>query len=133
GIEAVRGVEEVVGGLRRAADAGNLCDPVRLDREFEAGLDDGGRDRVVAAAGTQRRNLAFVVAVRVAERVLRQRRMMELRFDDVGHGSCMILISWNRPADRRTSWSRRSNELLPKSPRCRKRRKRRSDANCWRI
>ena len=40
---------------------------------------------VVAAAGAQRRDLALVVAVGVAERVLRQFGMMEFRFDDVGH------------------------------------------------
>ena len=72
GVEAVRGVEEIVGGLGRAADAGNLRHPVRLDRELEAGLDDRGGDGVVAAAGAQRRDLALVVAVGVAERVLRQ-------------------------------------------------------------
>src|SRR5437763_14141973 len=86
GVEAVRGVEEIVRRLRRAADAGNLRRPVRLDRELEAGLDDGGGDRVVAAAGAQGRDLALVVAVRVAERVLRQRRVVELGLGDVGHG-----------------------------------------------
>ncbi len=85
-VEAVRGVEEVIGGLRRAADAGDFRHPVRLDRELEAGLDDRSGDRVVTAAGAQRRDLALVVAVGIAERVLRQRRMVEFRLGDVGHG-----------------------------------------------
>ena len=41
-VEAVRRAEEVVRRLRRAADAGELGDAVRLDVELEAGLDDGG-------------------------------------------------------------------------------------------
>ena len=85
-IEAVRHCRGNSRRLRRAADAGNLRHPVRLDRQLEAGLDDGGGDRVVAAAGAQRRDLALVIAVGVAERVLRQRRMMEFRFGEVGHG-----------------------------------------------
>ena len=40
---------------------------------------------VVAAAGAQRRDLALVVAVGIAELVLRQIGMMEFRLDDVGH------------------------------------------------
>ena len=67
-IEAVRIAEEIGRRLRRAADAGNLGHAVRLDRQLEAGLDDRGGDRVVAAAGAQRRHRAFVVAVGVAER-----------------------------------------------------------------
>ena len=43
------------------------------------------RDRVVAAAGAQRRDRAFVVAAREAELVLRQLRVVELRLGDVGH------------------------------------------------
>ena len=41
-VEAVRGAQEVVRRLRRAADAGHLGDAVRLDIQLEAGLDDGG-------------------------------------------------------------------------------------------
>ncbi len=84
-IEAVRLAEEIGRRLRRAADARQLGDAVRLDRELEAGLDDRGRDRVVAAAGAQRRDRALVVAVGVAERILRQRGVVEFRLDDVGH------------------------------------------------
>ena len=84
-VEAVRLAEEIVRRLRRAADAGNLRHPVRLDRELEARLDDRGGDRVVPAAGAQRRNLPLVVAMGEAERVFRQRGVMEFRFGDVGH------------------------------------------------
>ena len=85
-IKAVRIAEEVGRRLRRAADAGNLGDAMRLDRQFETGLDDGGGDRVMAAPGAQRRHRALVVAVGVAEVVLRQRRMVEFRFGEVSHG-----------------------------------------------
>ena len=40
---------------------------------------------VVAAAGAQRRDLALVIAVGVAEIVLRQARMLEFRLGDIGH------------------------------------------------
>src|SRR5690606_12708184 len=62
GVEPVRLAEEVVGRLGAAADAGKLGQPVRLDVELPAGLDDRGRDRVVPAAGAQRADLPFVVA-----------------------------------------------------------------------
>src|ERR1700722_15010228 len=84
-IEAVRGVEEIIRRLRRAADPGDFGDAMRLDRELEARLDDGSRDRVMAAAGAQCRNLALVIAARIAERVLGQIRMMELRLGEIGH------------------------------------------------
>ena len=40
---------------------------------------------VVAAAGAERRDLAFVVAVGEAEVVLRQAGMMEFRLGNIGH------------------------------------------------
>src|SRR5262249_12108805 len=83
--EAVGIAEEIGRRLRRAADAGELGHPVRLDVELEAGLDDRARDRVVAAPGAQRRYRALVVAVGIAERVLRQRRVVEFGLGDVGH------------------------------------------------
>src|SRR5262249_9784627 len=86
GIKAMRTAEEIGRRLRRAADAGELGHPVRLDIELETSLDDRPRDRVVAAAGAQRRYRALVVAVGVAERVLRQRGVMEFGLGDVGHG-----------------------------------------------
>ena len=39
----------------------------------------------MAAAGAQRRDLALVIAVGVAEIVLRQARMLEFRLGDIGH------------------------------------------------
>ena len=87
GVEAVRIAEEISRRLRRAADAGQLGHPVRRDRELEAGFDDRSGDRVMAAAGAQRRYGALIIAVGEAELVLRQIGMMEFRLDDVGHGS----------------------------------------------
>ncbi len=47
---------------------------------------------VVAAAGAQRRDLALVVAVGEAERVLRQFGVMKFRFDDVSHETTWVMI-----------------------------------------
>ncbi len=44
---------------------------------------------VVAAARTESRYLAFIVAVGEAEVVLRQAGMMEFRFCDVGHDTAL--------------------------------------------
>ena len=52
-VEAVRIAEEIIGRLRRAADARHLRDLVRFDVEIETGADDGGADRIMAAAGAQ--------------------------------------------------------------------------------
>jgi hypothetical protein len=93
GVEAVRRAEEVVGSLRRAADARQLGDAVRLDVELPARLDERRRDRVVAAAGAQRRDLAFVVAPGEAELVGLQRRMVQLRLGQVGHAASPFLAS----------------------------------------
>src|SRR6266568_3143579 len=84
-VEAVRVAEEIVGRLRRAADAGELGDLVRLDVELPEGLDKRRRDRVVAAAGAQRRDLAFVVAAGVADLVLWEGRVVELGFGEISH------------------------------------------------
>ncbi len=46
----------------------------------------------MAAAGAQGRDLALVVAVRIAEVVLRQARMLEFRLGDVGHGNTRCSI-----------------------------------------
>src|SRR6185503_9472512 len=70
GVEAVAGTEEVVGRLAGAAYAAQLGDAVGLDVELPAGLHDGAGDGVVAAAGAQRGDPAFVVAARVADLVL---------------------------------------------------------------
>ena len=40
---------------------------------------------VVTAAGAQRRNLALVIAMGVAEAIFGQARMVEFRFRDIGH------------------------------------------------
>ena len=56
----------------------------------------------MAAAGAQRRDRAFIVAMGVAERVLRQRRMMEVGLDDIGHDTTLrsgVTLSARRVAD----------------------------------
>ena len=53
---------------------------------------------VVAAAGAQRRDLALVVAVGVAEIVLRQAGMLEFRLCDVGHDTALrsgVTLRWS--------------------------------------
>src|SRR5207248_7807349 len=90
GVEAVRLPEEVVRGLGAATDAGELRHLVRLDGKAEEGLDQRGGDRVVAAAGAERADLALVVAPGEAELVLRQARVVELGLREVGH-SCIRL------------------------------------------
>ena len=66
-VEAVRGAEEIGRRLRGAADAGQLGDAMRRQRQLEAGADDRGTDRIMAAAGAERRDRALVVAPREAE------------------------------------------------------------------
>src|SRR3982074_461023 len=88
-IEAVRIAEEIIRSLRRAADAGNLGDTVRLDRKLVTGLDDRCGDRVMAAAGAQRRDFALVIAVGVAEFVLGKAWMLEFRLGDIGHDATL--------------------------------------------
>src|SRR6266403_1056059 len=58
---------------------------MRFDRKLKTGLDYRCRDRVMAAAGAQRRDLALVIAVGEAEIVLRKAGMMEFRLGDIGH------------------------------------------------
>ena len=60
-VEAVRLVQEVGGRLAGAADAAQLDDLRRLDREVIGDGDDARGDRVVAAALAERRGAALVV------------------------------------------------------------------------
>src|SRR5204863_8651612 len=53
--------------------------------ELPERLDQRGGDRVVAAACAERADLALVIAACEAELVLRQGRVVQLRFGDVGH------------------------------------------------
>ena len=73
-IEAVALAEHVGRRLRRAADAAELGDAMRRQRQLETGADDRRADRIVAAAGAERRNRALVVAMGEAERVDLERR-----------------------------------------------------------
>src|SRR5206468_8644595 len=104
----VRVAEEIIRSLGAAADAGELGDPVRQDIQLEEGLDECGGDRVVAAAGAERRDLAFVVAAGIADLVLREGRVVELGFGEVGHESRSFAAlrmtagrTWRRSEERR--------------------------------
>src|SRR5262249_2254117 len=59
-VETGRPAEEVRRALARAADARQLDDLPRVDAHLEKRVDDAFRNRVVAAAGAQRRLAAFV-------------------------------------------------------------------------
>ncbi len=86
GVEAVRVAQEIGRRLGRAADARQLGDAVGREIELETGLDDRAGDRVMTATCAQRRDRALVVAVGEAQPVLGQVRVVQLRFDDEGHG-----------------------------------------------
>ncbi len=93
GVEAVALAEEIVRRLRRAADARQLGHAMRLDVEFETSLNHGRADGIVAAAGAQGGNAAFVIAAREAELVRRQPRMMQFRLLDVGHSAASLALA----------------------------------------
>ena len=80
GVEPVRRAQEIRRRLRRAADAAHLRDAVRRNVELEERLHDRRRDRVVPAAGAERRHAAFVVAHREPERVALEPLVHDLRF-----------------------------------------------------
>ncbi len=90
GVEAVRCAQEIGGSLGRAADARELGDPMRLQVQLEAGLDDRAGDGIVAAAGAERRDRTFIVAVGEAEPIGRQLGMMQLRLGDEGHSAACL-------------------------------------------
>src|SRR5712691_7566663 len=56
-------------------------------------MDQRGADRVMAAAGAERRHLALVVAVAEAERVVRELGMVELGLGDIGHVTNSLVLS----------------------------------------
>src|SRR4051794_30824468 len=101
----MRVAEEIVRRLRRAADAGELCDLVRLDVGFPAGLDNRRGNRIVSAARAQRRNAAFVIAARMADFVLRQVGMMQFRFGEIGHDTTFLSGTTVRAAACCEIWS----------------------------
>ena len=86
-VEAVRLAQEIGRRLRRAADARQLGHPVRRNRQLPERLDDRRGDRVVAAAGAERGDRAFVVAAGQPDRVLLQRRVVNLGLRDIGHAA----------------------------------------------
>src|SRR5258705_6951341 len=98
GIETMALAEEIIGRLGRTADARKLGQTVRLDVQFETGLDDGGADGIMAAARAERRDGAFIVPVRESERVLGQGGMMEFRFCEIGHSAASLAFICRRSA-----------------------------------
>ena len=60
GVEAVRSAQEVRRALARAADARQLDDLAGVDPHLIEGVDDAFRDRVMAAAGAERRLAASI-------------------------------------------------------------------------
>ena len=84
-VEAVRATGEVGGRLRRAANTGQLGEPLGSDAELPDRLGDRSRDRIVPAACAERRHRAFVVTAREAELVLRQVRVPDFGFIDERH------------------------------------------------
>ena len=91
-IEAVALAEHVSRRLRRAADAAELGDAVRRQRQLEAGAHDRRADRIVAAAGAERRHRPFVVAMGEAERIHFERRVMELRLGEIAHETASTVL-----------------------------------------
>src|SRR6516164_10530936 len=103
-VEAVRLAEEIGRSLRRAADAGELGDLVRLEVELKAGLNDRRADRIVTAPGAQGRHRPLVIAVREAQSVGRELRVMQPGFGNVGHADLVVSASAILPnAGRRRS------------------------------
>src|SRR5471032_1216213 len=84
-IEAMALAEHIGRRLRRTADAAELGDAMGRQAELVAGVDDRGADRIMATAGAKRRNRAFIVAMREAERIDLQRGMLEFRFGQISH------------------------------------------------
>ncbi|MBL8999248.1 MAG: hypothetical protein JNL44_18425, partial [Gemmatimonadetes bacterium] len=82
-------VQKISRRFARTADAGYFGQFVRLQVYLKTGLHNGGADGVVAAAGTERGNAAFVVGLGVAYLVFRQCRMVELWFYE-GHFVCFL-------------------------------------------
>jgi hypothetical protein len=107
GVETVRGAKEIVRGLRRAADAGKLGHPMRLDVEVEAGLHHGGADRVVAAAGAQGRNRPLVIATGIADRVARCIGAQQFGFGKIGHEATCLRMGVTLREDRASAIFRR--------------------------
>src|SRR5690242_10692224 len=70
---------------------------MRLDGKFEARLDYRGGDRVMATARAEGRDGAFVVAMSVAQCILRQIRVMEFWFGEIGH--CLLSAVMAAKAD----------------------------------
>src|SRR6185503_6853432 len=90
GVEAVRAAQEVRGALAGAADARELDHLLGIDAHLVERVDDALRDRVMAAAGAQRRLAALV----------------DLRFetDTIHFDWCRHRLIPHRPCPRSCGW-----------------------------
>src|SRR5437016_12432915 len=79
---------------------------MRRDIELVERLNDRTRDRVVTATGAQRRHGAFVIAMRVAELVAWKLGVMQPGFDEIGHGSSVILRAQPEESPTSSAWTR---------------------------
>ena len=86
-IEAVRAADEIRCGFGGTADPGQFDQHLRAHIKSPARIDDRGRDRIMPAAGAKRRHRALVVAMGVAELVLRQVGVMQAGLGKIGHGA----------------------------------------------
>ena len=66
-VESMRAGQEIGRCFRRAADAGELDDPLRRHRQLPESLHDRGGNGVVAATGAQGRQRAFVITLEQAD------------------------------------------------------------------
>ena len=58
---------------------------MRRDVELEKRLNDRSGNRIVTAAGAERRDRALVIAPRKSQRILRQIGVVDFRFGEVSH------------------------------------------------
>ena len=88
--------EEIVRRLGRAANAGQLREPMRLNAQFKARLDDGRTDGIVSTTGAERRNRALIITMREAERIFGQCGMMEFRFREISYSAASLALICRR-------------------------------------
>ena len=91
-VEAVRLIQKVVGGFRRATNARKLGDAVGRQAEVEARLHYGSADGVVAATGAKGRYGPFVVAPGQAQIIDRQTRVAGLGLGAVAHVASSLSV-----------------------------------------
>src|SRR5437879_5354614 len=85
GVETVALAKDVGRRLRGAANTAELRHAVGRKRKFETGAHDRRADRIMAAAGAERRHGPLVVAMGEAQRVHLEGGVMEFRFGEIAH------------------------------------------------